>query len=146
MSPTVFADTLIGGLNHYRVGNFGQAPDSLRKALQLLDQARSRVQRVGDVTRIHEAVSCLAEAERHLQEGPINTVIQALADVQAQHRGMVRTLAGMPVVGAPVRLDGARADSELPPPGLGQHTDEVLASLGVQPSRLEQLRSDGVIG
>jgi hypothetical protein len=43
------------------------------EALQFLDQARSRVQRVGDVTRIREATSCLAKAERHLQEGPIDS-------------------------------------------------------------------------
>ena len=48
---------------------------AMDEALQFLDQARSRVQRVGDVTRIHEAASCLAEAERHLQERPINTAI-----------------------------------------------------------------------
>jgi hypothetical protein len=48
---------------------------AMDEALQLLNQARSRVQRVGDVTRIHEAVSCLAEAERHLQEGPIDSAI-----------------------------------------------------------------------
>jgi hypothetical protein len=60
----------------------GMAPDggvriarAMGEALQLLDQARSRVQRAGDVTRVREAASCLAEAERHLQEGPINTAI-----------------------------------------------------------------------
>jgi len=78
--------------------------------------------------------------------GPINTITQALCDVQAQHRGVVRTIAGMPLVGAPVRLDGARADSDLPPPALGQHTDEILASLGVDSAELERLKSDGVAG
>ena len=64
------------------VTDSGMAPDggvritrAMGEALQLLDQARSRVQRVGDVTRVREAVSCLAEAERHLQEGPVNTAI-----------------------------------------------------------------------
>jgi formyl-CoA transferase len=77
--------------------------------------------------------------------GPINTVTQALHDIQAQHRGMVRTIAGMQVVGSPVRFDGERADSELPPPALGQHTDEVLASLSLEPAELKSLRSEGVI-
>ena len=63
--------------------------------------------------------------------GPINSITQALADVQAQHRQMVRTFAGVPLVGSPVRIDGERADSDLPPPALGEHTEEVLASLGV---------------
>jgi formyl-CoA transferase len=51
--------------------------------------------------------------------GPINRVGQALADVQAQHRAMVRTIGGVPLVGSPVRIDGERCDSELPPPALG---------------------------
>jgi formyl-CoA transferase len=78
--------------------------------------------------------------------GPINSISQALEDVQAQHRRMVRTLAGMPLVGSPVRLDGERADSDLPPPGLGEHTGEVLSTLGIDPTAIERLRSAGVVG
>lgn len=77
--------------------------------------------------------------------GPINRVSQALSDVQAQHRQMVRTIAGIPLVGSPVRFDGARADSDLPPPQLGEHTREVLASLGIAADEAAQLRSIGVI-
>jgi formyl-CoA transferase len=78
--------------------------------------------------------------------GPINRISQALSDVQAQHREMVRTIAGMPLVGSPVRLDRARADSDLPPPGLGEHTDEVLTSIGIEPDEAARLRSHAVIG
>jgi crotonobetainyl-CoA:carnitine CoA-transferase CaiB-like acyl-CoA transferase len=78
--------------------------------------------------------------------GPINSISEALADVQAQHRQMVRNIAGVPVVGSPVRLDGLRTDSDLPPPGLGEHTAEVLASLGVGPEQADRLRAANVIG
>ena len=78
--------------------------------------------------------------------GPINTISQALADVQAQHRQMVRSLAGIPVVGSPVRMDGERADAELPPPALGQHTEEILRTLGLEPRDIERLKSEGVAG
>ena len=78
--------------------------------------------------------------------GPINRVGQALADVQAQHRAMVRTLSGVPLVGSPVRIDGARADSGLPPPGLGEHTEHVLREAGTSDDELERLRAAGVIG
>jgi crotonobetainyl-CoA:carnitine CoA-transferase CaiB-like acyl-CoA transferase len=78
--------------------------------------------------------------------GPINRITQALSDVQAQHRAMVRTLAGMPLVGSPVRLEGERADSDLPPPALGEHTEAVLTGIGLEPNDIERLKSEGVIG
>jgi crotonobetainyl-CoA:carnitine CoA-transferase CaiB-like acyl-CoA transferase len=78
--------------------------------------------------------------------GPINRVSQALGDIQAQHRQMVRAIAGMPLVGSPVRLDGTRADSDLPPPALGEHTNEVLADLGIEETEAARLREAGVIG
>jgi len=78
--------------------------------------------------------------------GPINRVSQALSDVQAQHRQMVRTIAGMPLVGSPVRLDGERAESDRPPPALGEHTDQVLAALGIEEAEAARLREAGVIG
>jgi formyl-CoA transferase len=77
--------------------------------------------------------------------GPINSISQALQDVQAQHRQMVRTIAGVPMIGSPVRIDGERADSDLPPPALGAHTAEVLAQLGIGADELERLTSESVI-
>ena len=77
--------------------------------------------------------------------GPINTISQALSDVQAQHRQTVRVLAGMPIVGSPVRIDGDRADSELPPPALGEHTAEVLAALNVDAAKVDRLKAEGVV-
>lgn len=78
--------------------------------------------------------------------GPINRISQALGDVQAQHRQMVRSIAGIPLVGSPVRLDGERVESDLPPPALGEHTDEVLASLGLDSRAIAQLDAQSVIG
>src|SRR5439155_14155215 len=46
------------------------------------------------------AAECLSELEAAgIPAGPINSVTQALADVQAQHRQMVRIVAGVPLVG-----------------------------------------------
>jgi crotonobetainyl-CoA:carnitine CoA-transferase CaiB-like acyl-CoA transferase len=105
------------------------------------------VRLVSDAIATKPAAEWLEQLEAAgIPAGPINTVTQALSDVQAQHREVVRSIAGMPLVGSPVRLDGERADSELPPPSLGEHTNEVLAGLGLEPGRLEALRTAGVIG
>ncbi|MBV9528172.1 CaiB/BaiF CoA-transferase family protein, partial [Sphingomonas sp.] len=88
------------------------------------------VRLVADCICARPAAGWQAELEAAgIPSGPINTITQALSDVQAQHRAMVRTIAGVPLIGSPVRLDGDRADSDLPPPGLGEHTREVLRDL-----------------
>jgi formyl-CoA transferase len=104
------------------------------------------VRLVSDCIRQKSAAEWFEQLEdAGIPAGPINRISQALSDVQAQHRGMVRTIAGTPLVGSPVRLDGARADSELPPPSLGQHTDEVVATLGLEPHDFARLKSEGVV-
>ena len=101
---------------------------------------------VSETIRQKPAAQWLEQLEgAGIPAGPINQVRQALEDVQAQHRGMVRTLAGTPLVGSPVRIDDLRADSDLLPPALGEHTDEVLAGLGLEPPELERLKSEGVV-
>jgi formyl-CoA transferase len=105
------------------------------------------VRLIADCIRQKPAADWFAKLDAAgIPAGPINTISEALADVQAQHRQMVRTIAGVPLMGSPVRLDGERADSDLPPPALGQHTNEVLAGLSLDSRELERLRSAGVIG
>jgi formyl-CoA transferase len=83
--------------------------------------------------------------------GPINTITQAFADVQAQHRQIVRAMHGgglgdVPTVGSPVRIDGERADCDLPPPDLGEHTEEVLRALGLTEPEIDALKADRTVG
>lgn len=105
------------------------------------------VRAIGEVIRTKPAAQWLDQLENAgIPAGPINALTQALSDVQAQHRHMVRAMAGTSMVGSPVRMDGARADSDLPPPALGQHTDEVLAALGLASNEVETLRAAKIVG
>ena len=104
------------------------------------------VRLVGDAIRMQPASYWFERLEgAGIPAGPINRISDALAGVQAQHRRMVRSIAGVPVVGSPVRLDGERADAELPPPALGEHTVEVLAALGLDSPEVERLRAANTI-
>ena len=101
---------------------------------------------ISECIRQQSAGEWLAKLETAgIPAGPINRVTQALSDVQGQHREMVRAIAGVPLVGSPVRLDAERAESDLPPPRLGEHTDGVLRGLGVGDAELDQLRAANIV-
>ena len=82
---------------------------------------------------------------------PIQTVERVLSDPQVRHRGMVvdmqhERLGRLATLGTPIKVDGAAGVAPAPPPRLGQHTDEVLATLLKYPGeRIDTLRREGVI-
>jgi formyl-CoA transferase len=71
-------------------------------------------------------------------------------DPHLQARGFIRTVehpteGEVRMLGFPTRMDGADVDWERPP-GLGEHTDEVLSSeLGIDDERLRSLHEAGAI-
>lgn len=84
--------------------------------------------------------------------GPVYSVPQALEHPQVADRGMVGTFADAPGVGRDIRLlrtgfkvngEAPRVDS--PPPTLGQHSEEILGSLGYSASEIEALRTEKAI-
>jgi formyl-CoA transferase len=123
------------------------ADDRFRTNEARVANRETMVSLVGAAIRLKPAAEWLDQLESAgIPAGPINRVTQALNDVQAVHRAMVRNIAGMPLVGSPMRLDGERADSALPPPALGEHTDDVLAALGLSPDAIAALKEAGVAG
>jgi crotonobetainyl-CoA:carnitine CoA-transferase CaiB-like acyl-CoA transferase len=84
--------------------------------------------------------------------GPINTVDQVFADPQAIARSLKVTMehpvAGkLDLVASPLRLEKTPPEYRLPPPLLGQHTDEILAEmLELDGAARAKLRETGIIG
>ena len=83
--------------------------------------------------------------------GAINSLAEVFADPQVQARQMVTTWAhplqsDLKLVASPIRMSATPARTDLPPPLLGQHTDEVLQTvLGLTPAQLLDLHDKGVV-
>ena len=82
--------------------------------------------------------------------GPINTLDQVFADEQVQHRNMQIELdhpqAGkVPGVANPVKFSETPIQYSSAPPTLGQHTDKVLADLGLNEDEIAQLKEQKVV-
>ena len=82
--------------------------------------------------------------------GPINSIPEAFADPQAKHRGMRFDLARaagvrLPQVASPMRFAEAPLKHEVPPPELGQHTQQILMEIDYKKEQIEELKGKGVI-
>jgi crotonobetainyl-CoA:carnitine CoA-transferase CaiB-like acyl-CoA transferase len=82
--------------------------------------------------------------------GAVRTVREALSDPQVAARHMIEAvehavLGSMKVLGTPIKLSSTPAQVRTAPPVLGQHTDAVLAELGLSAAAIAQLRADAVI-
>ncbi|MDQ4489476.1 CaiB/BaiF CoA-transferase family protein [Sinomonas sp. ASV486] len=89
--------------------------------------------------------------EAGIPVGPIQTVDEALSDPQILARGMVAEVehpsAGrLRTVACPIRLTRTPASVRMPPPLVGQHSDEVLTALGYSRSDIERMHAAGAIG
>jgi formyl-CoA transferase len=116
------------------------------------------------VTRTRATADWIALLEdKAVPCGPINDMGQAFADAQVQARGLVIKQAVAPVIHAqaatnkiakpvsistvasPLRLQATPPVLRRAPPALGEHTDEVLAELGLTPPEISDLRARGVV-
>jgi len=89
--------------------------------------------------------------ERGVACGPIYNLAEVFQDPQIRHQQM---LVEMPhpvhgtvkLLGMPVKLSETPGEFRLPPPLLGQHTEEILREAGYAPKAIGELRATGVIG
>ncbi|NDZ13927.1 CoA transferase [Variovorax sp. WS11] len=106
------------------------------------------------VTRTRTTAEWIALLEdKAVPCGPINNIAQAFEDEQVKARGLAVTLprqagdgiAQIVGVASPLRLQGTPPVLRHAPPALGQHTDEVLAEMGLDEQQRAALRDAGVI-
>ena len=83
--------------------------------------------------------------------GPINDVAQVFEEPQVRARGVKielphRVAGKLPMVASPMRFSATPLEYRLPPPLLGEHTEEVLRGLlGKSDAEIARLRAEGVI-
>ena len=83
--------------------------------------------------------------------GAINSIAEVFDDPQVRERGMVQSWQhplqpGLQLVASPMKLGATPVRTDLPPPLLGQHTDEVLGDLLRRtPEDVAQLRNRKVV-
>ena len=86
-----------------------------------------------------------------MPNGPINDIRQVFEEPQIIARGVKiemghPTAGNVPLVASPMRFSATPVEYKLPPPTLGQHTDEILRDvLKLDPTRIARLRADKIV-
>lgn len=106
---------------------------------------------LNEITATRTTTEWIAQLEaRAVPCGPINGLAEVFADPQVQARGLAVKMphpeAGeVPLVASPIRLSKTPVEYRRAPPLVGEHTDEILADLGVDAAGIAGLRELGVV-
>jgi formyl-CoA transferase len=119
--------------------------DTLIPQIEAVTRTRTTAQWVALLE--HRAVPC----------GPINAMDEAFADAQVQARGLKvnqplapeiadsTAITSIASVASPLRMVDTPPVLHRAPPALGEHTDAVLAGLGLDAPTIARLRDQGVV-
>jgi formyl-CoA transferase len=93
----------------------------------------------------------LRKLEEHdVPSAPLNTMDEVFKDPQVQAYGFPveaehPVMGKMKLVGSGVDLSATPPGVTLPPPTLGEHTEEILGALGYDARRIGELKASGVV-
>jgi crotonobetainyl-CoA:carnitine CoA-transferase CaiB-like acyl-CoA transferase len=81
---------------------------------------------------------------------PVQAFDELVADPQVAHNELLATVdypgvGEVRVVGVPARFSGTPGTIRLGPPTVGQHSDEILGSLGYGSGEIARLREEGCV-
>ena len=134
------------------VGDPGYGADARFGSNKHRREAREEiVARIQSVLRQRKRDEWLGLFVQHrIPAGPINRLDEVAADCELHARGMLYSVAAfgtrIPQVGLGIGVNGSSETYRCAPPGLGEHTDEVLREqLGLDDEQLAQLRIQQII-
>jgi crotonobetainyl-CoA:carnitine CoA-transferase CaiB-like acyl-CoA transferase len=121
-------------------------PDYATNPLRLANRARlipALAARIAERGR-DELVTALEAAD--VPAGPVNNVSEALLAMEAAHGGAWLQSAGaMRLAPDAIQLDENHLPLRRPPPRLGEHTDAILAEIGLHADEIADLRGQRVV-
>src|SRR4029079_18778088 len=82
--------------------------------------------------------------------GPIYSIDQVFADPQVQHLGMaapvkMKTRGDTPIVNSAINFEGIKKKVRSATPEAGEHTNEILKTIGYSDADIAKLKTKGVI-
>ena len=88
--------------------------------------------------------------QRGIASSPVNKLDEVFNDPQIKHREMIQTLkmgdkGGVPVPGAAIKIQDNPIAEFTPPPGLGEHSAEILTELGFTEQEIEDFQTNNII-
>lgn len=125
-----------------------------REDLKSPDKRWQHMKEIHDIVAQWASQRTRAEIEARFMEygqlySPINTISEMMENPQVKAREMVVDLEYRGVKykdkGIPVKMSKTPGTIRMMPPTQGQHTDEVLKSIGYTDEQLAKLRADGAI-
>ncbi|MGF9713371.1 MULTISPECIES: CaiB/BaiF CoA transferase family protein [Paenibacillus] len=106
---------------------------------------------IEEVMASHDSAYWLDKCEKAgVPSGPINNFAEAMQDPHYLARDMIQevehpVIGKMKMIGIPTKFSLTPGQIRMPAPTLGQHTDEILQSIGVEEEQIQSMRQNGVI-